>query len=80
MAPDIPTNAGEARELALDWATGVRSWTNVYAQLGPEVVAAMDTSEVVKWCAVATMFAEMDAAAVSAQTSYELADHQRARA
>ena len=80
--PETPTprNAGEAAQLALDWATGRRSWTNTYAgSHGPEVVAAMDTSEVEKWCAVAVMYAEMDAAAISTQQSYELMDHQRAR-
>ena len=60
---DRPTNSGEARDLALDWAEGKRSWINIYNHLGPDVVATMDTQEVVKWTALAVMFAQMDVAA-----------------
>ncbi len=74
-----PENAGEAAHMAMEWATGRRSWTNAYHDTHtPDVVATMDAQEVVKWSAIAVMFAQMDAAAVSVQQANELMDHQRA--
>jgi hypothetical protein len=50
-------------ELALDWAEGRRSWTNLgpHEPYTPDVIATMDAQEVVKWTAVAVALAQLEA-------------------
>ncbi len=59
---DQPTNSGEAFDLMMDWAMGRRSWMNrgPYEPYTPDVIAVMDTQEVVKWKAVHLAFRESD--------------------
>ena len=49
------STAEQALALALAWADGRRSWTNLgqYEPYTPAVIAVMDAAEVVKWSALA---------------------------
>ncbi len=51
---DRPETADEARKLMLDWAQGTRTWGNLgpHMPYTPDVIAVMDTQEVIKWAAV----------------------------
>jgi hypothetical protein len=57
-----PKNSGEAFDLMMDWAMGRRSWINLgpHEPYTPDVVAAMDAQEVLKWKAVYLAFVEGD--------------------
>lgn len=66
---DIPTDAGtrrinclDALAFALDWTEGRRSYANLgpHSPYTPDVIAAMDAQEVVKWSALATSLHAME--------------------
>lgn len=54
--------ADEALELARAWADGRRSWMNLgpHEPYTPDVIAAMDAQEVVKWGALAQALGARD--------------------
>lgn len=61
------TNSREAMTLAIDWAEGRRSWTNLGSPYSTppgytlDVIAVMDAQEVVKWAAIAQALAVIEA-------------------
>lgn len=71
-----PANTEEAVALARAWASGKRSWTNALYYLERdrrfEVCAVMDAQEVVKFSALARMFAELESRAAVKLTVEEI--------
>lgn len=58
-----PSNLEEAVALARAWASGKRSWTNLRASgYSHDTIAMMDAQEVVKFGALAQMYAVIESA------------------
>lgn len=59
---DRPTCSAEALALALDWASGKRSWVNLgpHEPYTPDVIAVMDAQQAVAWATVAKAMHAME--------------------